>query len=202
MTDQKLLQEAIDRSKNARRIGISPHSTVQAILEEAAEKHLASLTPVPDQARAEALGLFNALWSVVENFHGIPPRYKDAANLIRACIQTPPVAADADELIKRLRAEKAELMETCVELHKENDQLRATPSEVEKMQVPVYYSENTDNLAGLEKGAMAALANLMIKTNSTCAEFMIGNEKDGEFTFACTRKAAPKHAETIAMEGE
>jgi len=38
-------------------------------------------------------------------------------------------------------------------------------------------------LEGLGKGALAVLSNLMMKTNADSAEFMIANEKDGEFHF-------------------
>lgn len=65
--------------------------------------------------------------------------------------------------------------------------------------VPVFYSENANGLDGLEKVAMAVLSNLMIKTNATEAEFMIGNEKDGEFVFTCKRmpgQTAPVQNET------
>lgn len=51
----------------------------------------------------------------------------------------------------------------------------------------VFYCENGKSLEGLEQGALAVLSNLMMKTNSTTAEFMIGNEKDGEFYFTCSR---------------
>lgn len=49
--------------------------------------------------------------------------------------------------------------------------------------VPVYYCQNGKSLDGLEKGALAVLSNLMMKTNADKAEFMIANEKDGEFHF-------------------
>ena len=52
----------------------------------------------------------------------------------------------------------------------------------------VFYCENGQSLEGLEQGALAVLSNLMMKTNATSAEFMIGNEKDGEFYFTCSRK--------------
>jgi len=61
-------------------------------------------------------------------------------------------------------------------------------------QVPspaVYYCENGKSLEGLEQGALAVLSNLMMKTNATSADFMIGNEKDGDFYFRCTRKPQP-----------
>ena len=50
-------------------------------------------------------------------------------------------------------------------------------------ETPVYYCENGESLEGLEKGALAVLSNLMMKTNADKAEFMIANEKDGEFHF-------------------
>lgn len=55
----------------------------------------------------------------------------------------------------------------------------------------VYYCENGKTLEGLEQGALAVLSNLMIKTNAQTAEFMIGNEKDGEFYFTCSRGKQP-----------
>lgn len=60
----------------------------------------------------------------------------------------------------------------------------------------VFYCENGKNLDGLEQGALAVLSNLMMKTNATSAEFMIGNEKDGEFYFTCSRNA-PQPVEEI-----
>ncbi len=56
----------------------------------------------------------------------------------------------------------------------------------------VFYCENGKNLDGLEQGALAVLSNLMMKTNATSAEFMIGNEKDGEFHFTCHRGNKPQ----------
>lgn len=59
----------------------------------------------------------------------------------------------------------------------------------------VFYCENGKSLDGLEQGAMAVLANLMMKTNATSSEFMIGNEKDGKFFFTCRwEKAALQNA--------
>lgn len=54
----------------------------------------------------------------------------------------------------------------------------------------VYYCENGKSLDGLEQGALAVLSNLMIKTNATTADFMIANEKDGEFYFHCSRQSS------------
>jgi len=65
----------------------------------------------------------------------------------------------------------------------------------------VFYCENGKNLAGLEQGALAVLSNLMMKTNATNAEFMIGNEKDGEFYFTCSR-TKPTPAPIGAEVGE
>lgn len=52
----------------------------------------------------------------------------------------------------------------------------------------VFYCANGQSLECLEQGALAVLSNLMMKTNATSAEFMIGNEKDGKFYFTCSRK--------------
>ena len=73
----------------------------------------------------------------------------------------------------------------------ESSLLRTTPEDA-KGDVPVFYCKNGDNLEGLEKGALAVLSNLMMRTNSTSASFMIGNEKDGEFHFECKRVIAPQ----------
>lgn len=159
MTDQKLLQEAIDRSKNARRIGISPHSTVQAILEEAAEKHLASLTPVPDQARAEALAALETLVRLCKGEEALEShgQMAEIVRTIRQCLQTPPVTADT--------------------------------SEVEKMQVPEGWQlvpvEPTDDM--LMEGR-----NANVGPRSTVHNYL----------YTAMLAAAPKHAETIAKEGE
>jgi len=65
----------------------------------------------------------------------------------------------------------------------------------------VFYCENGKSLEGLEQGALAVLSNLMMKTNATNAEFMIGNEKDGEFYFTCSR-TKPTPAPIGAEVGE
>lgn len=67
-----------------------------------------------------------------------------------------------------------------------------TPIKGAGEKVAVFYCENGKSLEGLEQGALAVLSNLMMKTNATTAEFMIGNEKDGEFYFTCSRtKSTP-----------
>lgn len=67
----------------------------------------------------------------------------------------------------------------------------------EEKKPAVFYCENGTNLEGLEQGALAVLSNLMIKTNATSADFMIGNEKDGKFYFHCSRAAPSSPREGV-----
>jgi len=67
---------------------------------------------------------------------------------------------------------------------------KTRPSELRQAGVDkpaVFYCDNGKSLDGLEQGALAVLSNLMMKTNATTAEFMIANDKDGEFHFTCRR---------------
>lgn len=66
----------------------------------------------------------------------------------------------------------------------------------------VFYCDNGKSLKGLEQGALAVLSNLMIETNATSADFMIGNKKDGEFHFHCTRGKADAPADLDALKAD
>lgn len=155
MTDQKLLQEAIDVVTKF--TGNDP-CRINAFLGalNLAGYDVASLTPVPDQARAEALELVDTLtrnispvvvdtlppFETVNGFSDTDIRAK--IKTIRQCLQAPPVTADAGvskALVVREVLNSCGILDEIINDRLLSNQiveaLAATPSEVEKMQVLV-----------------------------------------------------------------